>query len=302
MSVGVGALLAPAAAAACPLDLVPPDVSPAWVAAAAAARARLERADAQDCHAIEVAVRPTGGALVTFTTTEGRLAVRALTAPDELGPALDALLATLPPEPPAAEPVPPAPPDAPPARDVVVGRPAPAPPPASPLVHFNIGAAGAVRLGLSGAYLTPGILLRPGGTFGPWELSGVVEYDPSYAYLPDGTPSFSLSSFGAALQVGRRERVGSFAFGFGGSIGLASVHVDTSGTDGLAQVAEYGQPRIGGFARLAIPREGSVRGTFDLGFDAAVGSLKRRATLRSDLPDLPRWGVVAALGVESSLL
>lgn len=316
MSVGIGAsvaLVAPAAHGGCALELVPTDAPPAWVAAATAARDRLERTATPDCRAIEVAVRPNGGALVTFTTTEGRMALRALMAAEELGPALEALLATLPPEEPAAASEVSAPPTA---RAATSGGtvaepdragvlPALASPPiaAAPKeVHFNVGATGGVRLGVSGVYVSPAMTLRPSGTFGPWELAGVAEYDPTYTYLPAGTPAFSLWSFGAALQVGRREKLGVLVVGYGVSLGLSSVHLDTKGANGDAQVAEYAQPRVGAYGRLAAPRTGAWRGILDLGVDAALGSLKRRATLRSDLPDLPRWGIVAALGVETSLL
>ncbi len=98
----MGALFASVpAAASCPLELVPTEAPAAWKTAAQAATQRLAGSGSYDCGSVEIAVRPTGGALVTFITTDGRRAVRALLAPEELAPTLDALLVTLPPDPPA---------------------------------------------------------------------------------------------------------------------------------------------------------------------------------------------------------
>jgi hypothetical protein len=244
---------------------------------------------------------------LTFLTTDGRRAVRALMSPEEIAPALDALLVTLPPEAARSEaasehaPAPhalsraAAPPAAP---------PAPAAPAAwAPEVHFIVGGSGGTRFGLGGAYLSPAVVLRPSGTFGAWELAGVAEYDPSYAYLPGGVPpGFRLWSFIAGLQVGRREAVGPVAVGYGLGLGVASLREEVDDTDGTNKVVDFGQPRGSIYGRLVLPHSGPVRATFELGLDAALANLKKRATLRNDLPDLPRWGIVVTAGIETSAL
>jgi len=317
--VGAGMALATAAAhAECPLQLVPPDSPAAWTTVAGVATRRLATASAHDCQSVEVAVRPSGGALLTFITTDGRRAVRALMSPDELAPALDALLVTLPAESvpaesvePAATPVAttktedrPAAPAA--ASDVtpVIDSAAPTPPlPATPEVHFRMGASVGARFGYRGAYLAPALGLRPSGTFGQWELAGALEYDPAYAYLP-GTapPGFRLWSFVAAVQVGRSQALGGVALGYGVGLGVASLREEADAVDGTTQVTDFGQPRASAYARVAFPQGGTWRGTLDLGLDAVLGSVKRRATLRQDLPNLPRWGALLSVGLETTAL
>lgn len=304
----MGALFASLpAAASCPLDLVPVDAPAAWKSAAQGAAQRLAASDGHDCGSVEVAVRPTGGALVTFITTDGRRAVRALLAPEELAPTLDALLVTLPPDAPAPEPVTPAP--APPVDAAVRVEPRPAPPPAtrpataSPEVHFLLGGAAGVRLGFGGAYASPDAALRASGTFGAWELGAIAEYAPYYAYLPGGTPSgFWLWSFIAGVQAGRRESVGNWNLGYGLGFGVASVHEEANETDGSGKVADYGQPRTAAYLRLSFPRRARFRGVVDLTLDAVLGSVKKRATVRSDVPDLPRFGAALNLGIEALAL
>lgn len=168
-------------------------------------------------------------------------------------------------------------------------------------LHFQLAASGGVRLGFGGVYATPAIALRPSGSFGAWELAGAVEYDPSYSYLPGGQ-RFKLWSFIAGVQLGRRQPLGPFAFGYGLGLGVASIREEANDDDETTKVADFGQPRVSAYARFVFPRWASWRGTFDVGLDAALGSIKKRATLRSDLPELPRWGVIASLGLETSLL
>lgn len=312
--VGIGVCAASGAAHAdCPLALVPAEASPPWAAAAEAARKRLQSEVSGDCGSVEVAVRPSGGALLTFTTTDGRRALRALMSPDELGPSLDALLVTLAPEP--APPVSPTPAPTAPNRveppttwrePRVNGVPEASPagqqvPSSARELHFQLAASGGVRLGFGGVYATPAIALRPSGSFGAWELAGAVEYDPSYSYLPGGQ-RFRLWSFIAGVQLGRQEPLGPFGFGYGLGLGVASIQEEANDDDGTTKVADFGQPRVSAYGRFVYPRRATWRGTFDVGLDAALGSIKKRATLRSDLPELPRWGVITSLGIETSLL
>ena len=322
--VGVGVLFGAASAdAACPLELVPADASPAWKSAARVAERRLATSPTQDCASVEVAVRPSGGALLTFITTDGRRAVRALMSPEDIAPSLAALLETLPSETPRPEPPPsmssPAEVAQPPASPSVGGAASPpgtrvaatpaaaavpvTPAAPSPEVHFIIGGSAGVRLGLGGAYATPAFALRPSGTFGAWELSGTVEYDPSYSYLPGGLPpGFKLWSFVAGLQVGRREEIGGVSLGYGLGLGVASIREEVDDASGTAKVADFGQPRAAAYGRLVLPRRARVRATFELGLDGALANFRKKATLRNDLPELPRWGILFSVGVETSAL
>lgn len=297
-----GVSAAQQARAACPVDVVPADAVPAWQAAVEDAGRFLSRTRTDDCASVEVAVRPSGGALLTFTTTDGRRAVRGLLGPDELVPALEALV-VLPAAPPSQGARPVAPRQEPAASVARPAAPSPSPPPPPPAreVHFQVAAAGGARLGFAGPYASPALSLRPSGTFGGWELAGTVEYDPSFAYAP-GAP-VKIWSFAATLYAGRRERLGPVALGYGLGLGMAALRADElASADGATKVTDFVQPRLATFVRLVTPPGGRVRGTVDLGLDVGLGSVKRRATLQADLPDLPRWGAVLAAGVEASFL
>lgn len=298
--VGAAALLcASSAHAACPVELVPESAPPAWSAAARSASERLASVGTQDCASVEIAVRPSGGALLTFITTDGRRAVRALMAPDEVAPALDALLVTLPPEPSATPPSPAAKEEA---RPADADAPKPTKP--SPEAHVMIGVGVGTRFGFGGAYVSPALTLRPSGTFGNWELGGVVELDPAYSYLPGGVPAgFKLWSFIAGLRFGRRDAIGSAAIGYGLGLGTASIREEADDViDGKEKAVDFGQPRAAIYGHFVLPRRAPVRATFDLEIDLALGNFRKKASIRNDLPALPRWGIVIAVGAETSLL
>lgn len=290
-SVTLGSVLA---SAACPLDVTAPP-PPAWERDVEALRGRLATVEG-DCASVTLAIDANGGVL-TFVTTDGRSARRSLGSGGELLPAVEALLVNPPPPPAAAPPSPPSP---------IETKPLPGPrsATASPAeVHFHVAAVAGVRLGLPGAYGAPTVGLRPSGTFGGWELGAAVEYDPTYVYLPGGLPAgVTLWSFAAGVQLGRRESVGLVAIGYGGGVGVAAIREEAPDASGASKVADFGQPRLSAYGRVALPRESRWRGTLDVGFDAGLGSLKRRATEAANLPDLPRWGLGLGLGVEASLL
>src|SRR5882724_7869352 len=91
------------AQAACQVRVVSQGV-PRWEAAAKEAQQSTSRAEAapHDCQSIEVTVLADGTSRLEFTTTEGRRADRQLQTPEELAPAIEALLVTVAPLPPAA--------------------------------------------------------------------------------------------------------------------------------------------------------------------------------------------------------
>ncbi len=305
--VGLCALLAGGfARAECPATVAPADAPPAWGEAARAAARRTSSVASNDCAAIEVTVGPTGAEL-TFTTTDGRRALRVLRSPEEIGPTLDALLVTLPAAPPRAESAPPPTPPAPavvqpPRADrtsALVGDAAAGAETAG--THFMVGGTAGARLGLAGAYLAPTIAARPSGTFGSWELAGVVEYAPLYGSLPGGTPpAFRMWSLVVSVQVGRREALGGVGIGYGLGLGVANVH-EEGDDQGTTRALDVAQPRAAAYGRLVWPRSSRVRAIFEVSFDVAANLGRKGSELRS-LPDLPRWGILLGAGVETSIL
>ncbi len=286
----------------CPVELVPASAPSAWVQAALDAERRLARAPLSECASVELAVSAKGGALLTFSTKDGRRAVRGLRSPDELLPSLEALLVTLlggvEPTVPAPAPSPPAPP----LRPAPPSPPAALPAPERPGqgTRFVLGGSAGARLALAGAYMAPALVLRPGVRVGRWELGGSVEWDPAYAYLPGGAPAgFSLGSFQAGFTVGRREPVGSIELGYGLGLAVASVRERADpGADGKERSLDAGQPRASVYTRVAGPRAATVRPALELGADVVLGSIARQGSDKRDLPDLPRWGLLFTVGAE----
>jgi hypothetical protein len=308
----LGPLVARPAFAQCPVELVPSDAPGSWGIAARAAERRLATASSHDCGSVEIAVRPSGGALLTFITTDGRRAVRALMSADEIGPALDALLVMLPPvEPtprPSASTTPEAevtPPETKPTKPTQPTQPTqPTPAAQRPEVHFILGAAAGIRLGLGGAYLAPSFVGRPSGTFGPWEIAGRVEWNPRYAYLPGGVPpGFFLWSYKIGMQLGRRDSIGKVTFAYGLDLGVATVREEADdAADGRERAVDTSQPRAGAYGAVIVPRAGTARARFDLGFDVALDRFKKGASSRNDLPTLPRVGLLFTAGIETNAL
>jgi hypothetical protein len=292
---GSSLLLVATARAACPVTVVPQGAPVAWSDAAHAASERAASSGSIDCASVEVAVRPEGGATLTFVTVDHRRAVRSILSPDEVTATVDALLVTLP-EP---EPPPPAPVTAPVAPATATTAPLAPPTP----VHFLIGVTSGVRVGLSGAFLAPTVSVRPSGIFGAWEVGALAEIDPVYAYLPGGAPSgFSLSAYIVGVQVGRRASVGGVELGYGAGFGVADVHAGFNDTAGVGRSVDFGQPRASVSARVALPRDARVRFVLELGADAALSNFKKNASVRNDFPELPRWGLLASLGAELAAL
>jgi len=289
--------------AGCPLRLVSEGAPPEWVAAARASADRLAPVASHDCGRVEITVGPGGAALLTFFTTDGRRAVRELMSPSELDPAVDALLVTLPPEPspvpaPPAKPLPsPAPPAAAPTDAPVVRAEAPS------QRRFLVGGALGARMGVAGVFVAPAATLRPSGVFGHWELSAAAEVDPLYSYVPGGLPAgFGLWSLVVGAQVGRREELGGLALGYGVGLGVADVHEKADDSAGVSRSIAFAQPRASAYLRVVTPRRTRVRGLFELGVDAALADFDEKATTAKDLPTIPRWGLLASVGVEASVL
>lgn len=267
-----------------------------------ALRARVAAEDALDCGSIEVEVTRQGTALLTFVTKDGRRAARGLASADEALPTLEALLAvpaspsSLPPDEGRPKPVPPpAPPRA--------AAPPPAAAPSGPPAVWSVAAGAGARFGFSGAYGSPAFSLRPSVLVGKWEVSVSGEWAPSASYLPGGTPAgFSAWSFHVGFLLARRQPVGPVELVGGLGLGVAAVRESADpAPDGTARSLETAQPRATLDLRCLLGRS-RVRPLFELSADTVLGALARQGSEKRELPDLPRYGLVAALGVEARLL
>lgn len=289
-------LAAPAsarAAAACPIRLLPADAAPAWREAVTQAALRLAApGSTHDCRAVEVVVDPAGAATLAFVTTDGRGAARALSAPADLGPTLEALLVTRPAPPPE------------PAR-AAVAPPAPPPPP-RPELHLHLGASAGGRLvGLPASSVTPVFALRAAVALDRWELGLSADFAPYHRPLTGGAPDgFAFTSFATGLTVGRREPVGGAAIAYGLSVAVQSLSEEAADLAALStsRSLDVALPRLGVYARLAYPQRARARFTAEFGLDAALGNLRLKSTEERQLPGLPRFGAALALGVEVAAL
>lgn len=268
-----------------------------------ALRARVVADDARDCGTIEVEVTRQGTALLTFVTKDGRRAARGLATADEALPTLEALLAVpastseLPPD--EAGPKIPPPPSRAPRADV----PPPVVAPTGPPAVWSFAAGAGARFGFSGAYGSPAFALRPSVLVGRWEVSVSGEWAPSSSYLPGVAPAgFSAWSFHVGFLLARRQPVGPVELVGGLGLGVAAVRESADpAPDGTARSLETAQPRATLDLRCIFGRS-RVRPLFEISADTVLGALARQGSDKRDLPDLPRYGLVAALGVEARLL
>jgi hypothetical protein len=313
-------LVGDVAHAACPVELVlPKDTesstsASAWTSAADDLRRRLAENTSDECGSVEIDVSAKGGALLTFTTRDGRRAVRALESADEARPSLEALLVT------RAEPSSNRAAESPKTEPPPTVAPAPRDPqtigsrlpledlarPARPAdtLRWIVGLGAGARFGFPGAFASPAFTLRPSVAVGKWELGAAAEWDPTYAYLPGSTPSgFYSWSFQAGFTMGRRQPLGAIDLAFGLGLSIASVREGADKSeDGTARTLDTAQPRASAYVHLVFARTSRIRPTLDLGTDVALGQLARQGSDKRDLPELPRWGLVLTAGAEGSIL
>jgi hypothetical protein len=293
----------PLTAAACPLRALPEHPGGAWEQATAKAREALASRSG-DCAEVTVEVE-SDFATLAFTTTDGRRAVRVLHGPDELSPALDALLVTLPPDDTAL-----APSKNPPNPVVDSGRPPDAAPsPASNPVHAIVFGLGGGRVAGPTPLLGPSVLLGAALCLPRWELGIDAQWTPTYANLSDD-PSrpAHLAGVAAGLAVGRRTPIGTdVALATGISLSAASQH------EGWHQVApttgktvhadsDRGQALVGVYAAAVFPRDAKTRVRSSLSGDVDATHLGDDGAPASGLPALPWWALTLAIGVEGEVL
>jgi len=289
------------AAARCALVVHLERADPAWEAAAAELRPKLD-AVSGDCESVELTVRE-GAARIVFTTLDGRNAVRTIREPRDLEPAVSALLVELPAGD-AARAVPAA---TPPRKETGPNAaPRSNPPPMPPHMLLN-GAAG-VRFAGPSPLVTATISAGAGLSLSGWDLGVVGTWCPSYVSLSDDAmrPA-TLSSLGAGVIVGRRSRVSRSVSLLGGmSLAAAFEHenwddVDTNG-HGVERESERGQMLVGAYGGLAFPTQWKTHFVSTINADLDATHAGHTATTVEGAPELPWWGLSLAVGVESEAL
>jgi hypothetical protein len=269
---GLGALAwttAARAQVACPVRVVSPG-EPRWEEAAKDAEQRVLRTEAApyDCQSIEVTVLADGTARLEFTTTERRRADRQLQNPDELAPAIEALLVTVAPQLQSAAAVEAKTPPV--THELQAKQTARAKPSASHArPYFVIGVAAGARFTFGHKYLAPAASLRASGVFDRWELGISGEWDPLFKRVSGVTPAgFAMSALVVSALFGRRERAGRFEVNYGVDVGVASV----ASSAGAAQASsvDASQQRAGLYLGGRYPRDKTTRLTLDVLSDAAL--------------------------------
>jgi hypothetical protein len=275
----------------------------------AEARVRAMPTEANDCRSIEVHVA-LDGAVVVFTTRDGRQAVRHVASPAELGPTVEALLVTTPPSP--IEPTPSAPeptaPTAPtkPAKSAgAIDRTHPVPRaegrPSEKRV-FAVVEAGA-RMGLPGPFFSPSVAVGGHIVLDRWELGVDLTWEPIYGTSLPTPPGFDMLVSAVGIDIGRREPIGrGFEIAALGRAAVAIVHEEREGS------IESGEPqgtrsqlRVGAAASIVYAREAPFRVRATLGGDYVPTKLGGGQSVDPLLPPLPSWGLTFSVGLEADL-
>jgi len=286
----------------CPLR-IEPEGSPDWSAAARNADQLLAtRGTVQnDCARVVVQVQPAGGAVLHFTTTSGRTASRELRTPDELVPALEALLVTL--QPLAEMPPPAASTPGPAVTSAALPPPAPAPAPRRD--RFVVGGGAGARLTLPRKYLAPEAFLRASVVLERLELGLVGAWDPLHVRLDGKVPQdFSMSTVQASALCAGRLPAGNTELNLGMLFGVAAVSASAHDLPRLGRTRslDVAEARLGAVAGIRYPRDSRTRASLDLMGDGAISGVHRAKTAELELPASPRFSVALCLGVETVML
>jgi hypothetical protein len=298
---------------ACTVRLASEDDGKGWKSAVVEAEARVRAlpAEANDCRSIEVHVA-IDGAVVVFTTRDGRQAVRHVATPAELAATIDALLVTTPPpaivEPPPASTTGTAPstPDRAPAKPTAAGDSRHGVPRVDArrveTRAFGIVEAGG-RLAAPGRFVSPLLSLGAHVVLDRWELGVDLTWEPIYSTSLPAPPGFDMLATVVGMGIGRREPLGrGFEVSAMGRAGIALVHEEREGE------LESGEPQ-GSRAQMRLGLSGSI-------IYAKEAPFRVRATLAGDyvptklgggqsvdplLPKLPSWGATLSIGLEADL-
>lgn len=308
LAFGAAFALAPSARAAdegsCSVRLVGEDDRRGWRAAIAEEEARLAAlpVDAHDCRLIEVHVT-IDGAVVVFTTRDGRQAVRRIAGVAELGSTIDALLVTSPPAPITTSP--------PATKGTTSARPPTAAPPAvSPPAGAERGRTRVVaivdvgaRVGSPGRFLSPSLALGAHVLVDRWELGVEAALEPFYGTALRTPPGFQMLATVLGVGAGRREPIGGgFELVALGRASVALVHEEIEGPLETQEIqGTRSELRLGASASLVYARESRFRLRATLAGDFAPSKLSASREIDPKLPKLPTWGATLSIGVEADL-
>jgi hypothetical protein len=310
----------------CIVKVVPPSAASTWHLAAAKVA---EASAGTECMQLELHLT-LDGALVVFTTAEGRQAVREVHAPDELAPTVDALRASVelaavdPADRPASSAAASAssragaaesssgPVEARPSASTVaraaelVETPAerPARAEAGDRGHWlYVGAGSALRIGYGGQLATPvlDVSVRaplPSG----WELGIGLFWEPYY-WLEQAPKGFEMRGMSAELELAKKldlgARWGLFA---AGTVAVGLVEEELEAPDDSAYIdVTRTELRLGGRIGVLYPRNGVVRMRPSAGFDVAPTSVSQRGSLPTALPTPPEWSFTFNFAFELGL-
>lgn len=307
------------------------ELTAAWRGAVAALERSINEDPRElDCARVHVDVLP-AGARVTFTTADGRSAVRALGEASELSPTVKALAAT-PPAPVMAELAPNTPVVEPPTEvtpvmielppvtpeltlnTVVIPAPTASGPfqaelaatsrdqgpvvvtivsPAGAAPKTTYGALGGMRVGAAGL-VTPTIEAFGALTFDQWQVGVLGRFEAFYRNVLD-TDAQPRSRVGAGgVTFGQYVGSGQVGVAYGGMLLVTYIHEDRSvkGEPSDAHV----DGRFGVYTGLVFPRHSSVRARVNLTADFLPAPAIERS--REGTPLTPWWAVALAFGVE----
>ena len=294
----------------------------AWRGAATSVGRKIEASGRNDCDAILV-TPDAEGAVVAFTTHDGRTAVRRIKSPDELLPLADALLVAFPDGEPDARvdasfaPAPLPPPasmmalqlENPAAREPVPGQ-EPAANAAAKRDHdararVVVGAAGGVKGGARGDGAAALGRVLVGVSNGHWEALAFGRWDVEHTMTAAARTGdrVSIASMGAGVLGGRRQPIGSLVLVLGSGVGVYSVdqelHVEPGSLSPKRVVHEtFAEPRVDAYFGLIVPASSRLR--FRMQLEGQLALLAHAS--RADFPAAPRWTTGITLGAEAAFL
>ena len=306
----------PSVSAPCALRLVPSAAPSAWQAASVEAAAELSPNDCRD-----ISVHLTlDGAVVVFTTADGRQAVRSIRAPSELSPTIAALKFTssltertagsAAPSAAASE-APSAAPSIDPDADVgeeIVPPPPPKTPRRKPKPErppwLHVGLTSAFRTGFPGRFTAPtlGAMVHVDvghsfelGLYGAWE---------AWYNAEDAPNGFEMYGFSGAVSFGRRFDLFDQLSLFGEvTAGAAWIEQDK---EAVNDATEYGshkpEARFGLSIGAVYPRRGLVRVRPIVSIDWVPDALSRKPYVHGLLPTPPVTSISFGLGVDVGIL
>ena len=269
----------------CTVQLTPADASPTWVSAVHDVQTRL-RLGAGDCARIEVKVHGEG-ALVVFTTRDGRFAGRDVASLTQLGATVDALVVTweIPSTPPPS-----------PTNDRIAA------PPSTQPVHVLVALLGGGRLAAPSAFISPSVDVHAGITFASWELALVAHGEPTLAWLDGATPQgFSRWRYAIGASFARRQplaRAAVLLLGVGASMSV--IGQDEIEPTMAVDSRTFVEPSAGAFVGVVFPQQSRLRVRSELGADFTLARVYVDSDQQTN-PPLPWFSAGLSIGLEGDL-